>query len=119
MNLADIPETKPKQDRVDFYLSLWQTYMHTGSESRGYPGQSSGFSAGGYSQDFDDMVEGVDLAAARAVDAVIRDLPLDQQCALHHRYLAAVWRFRNYGRSLYFARENVREGLKRKNVWVE
>lgn len=116
MNLADAPQ---KLDRLDFYLSLWQTYMHTGSNTRGYPGRAAGFSAGGYSQDFDDMVDSVDRRAAEATDAVIRGLPMDQQCALHHRYLAAVFRFRNYGRSLYFAREAVREGLKKRQIWVE
>lgn len=45
------------------------------------------------STSFDDMCEGVDSETARAMNAVIDDLPMVKRALLHHLYLQAVYRF--------------------------
>lgn len=78
--------------RLEWHLLGWAEWMEHGGGVRGFPSRSAGFVAGGNSTSFDDMIETADIAAARAVDAIIDGLAPIEQVAIHHAYLAAVWR---------------------------
>lgn len=71
---------------------------------------------------FDDQAqyEGADLVAAEATDAAIADLTPIEACAIHHAYLAAVFRFRrsNFEHVLNQAEKHVQESLIRRGIFV-
>jgi len=79
---------------VEYWLGQWARWMRHSSNRLGYPSRSIGLASGGASEHFDDLVERADHKTVRAVDAAIRSLPLDQQAAIHHVWLAAVFRLR-------------------------
>lgn len=81
-------------ERLDWHLANWADWMRRGgSADQGMPDRSSGLKTGGGSLDFDEMAQASDALMAAAVNAVIEDLPLHEQCAIEHRYLRSVWRF--------------------------
>ena len=109
MNPSDSPHI-----RLDWHLSNWRTWMHSGELSKlRAPAKSAGFMAGGYNNDFDSMCEIADVRAARAMDAMIESLPANETAAIHHRYLHAVYRFPrgNFEKSLQSARERLIAGM--------
>ena len=68
--------------------------MRTGGlRGLGAPTKSAGFVGGGYNNDFDSMCLEADSVAAKAMDALILGLTPVQQATIHHKYLAAVYRF--------------------------
>lgn len=88
-------EHKLSDATIDYWLHQWARWMRGGdSRKLGYPRRSLGIATGGASEQFDDMVEREDRKSVRATDAAIRSLSLDQQSAIHHIYLAAVFRMR-------------------------
>ena len=87
----DVPE------RLDWHLLNWRDYMRTGStRGLGAPTSACGFVGGGYNNDFDSMCLEADSRAAKAMDGLISSLTAAQQAAVHHRYLTAVYRFRDF-----------------------
>lgn len=103
-------------DYVEGILILWARWMRATWDG-GRPRGAEGFSVRG-STDFEDMLADTERKQAAICDAVIRDLPADQRCALHHTYLNAVWRFRDYDASLAAAKEAVRKALDERGVWL-
>lgn len=90
-----LPNVLPA-DRLDALLDLWTRFMRSGEDVRElwYPDSACGCVGGGYSQTFDDMVEAVDARLAESVNAAIDSLPVVEQCAISHKHLWAVYRFR-------------------------
>lgn len=107
------------EDRLEAILENWAQSMRSGTGVDGYNHESSGFVGGGYMGDFDDMVQAADRRLAAATNTVIDDLTPVERCAIHHRYLRSLFRFRDYERTLIAAKENVRRGLKRRGVPTE
>lgn len=107
-------------DRIEQYLIEWAAWMRQSAEVRGYPRSIPGLQTGGASQHFEDLCEAVDRRVVIATDAAIGDLPPAQSCAIHHAYLAAVWRFPRLDHEtlLTQAKAGVAEGLRRRHVWM-
>ena len=84
-----------------------------------YPGKSTGMVSGGASESFDDMCDRSERGIAKAVAVIINGLPAAQSCALHHKYLHAVYRFRSEAALSYAlanAKDNLRAGLKARHL---
>lgn len=117
MNLADTP------DRLCFYLDCWKQLMQSGSVGKGYPQRACGLSTGGVLGDFDEMVAEADWSVAHAVDAVIESLPPSQRAAVYRTQgICSVWQFKGrytLEECAAAAHENIRDGLKRRQVWVD
>jgi len=85
----------PEADRL---LTIWRqwTLADPGSVTKGFPSRSAGFLGGGYSQDFDDMVERADKRVGAIADAILNEMARtgyqSQVLAIWNRYLAAVVR---------------------------
>lgn len=79
-------------ERVKYYLELWKEFMRRGQIDVGFRKKSSIFATGGINR-FEDLANEADISAARAMDAIISDLPLHQQAAVYHFNLDAVFRF--------------------------
>ena len=103
-------------DRLESFLLDWSRWMRSGETVAGLPRASIGMSSGGASEHFDDMIDRVDRHIASVTNTVIEDLPAAQQCALHHAYLHAVFRFRDYETTLTLAKGAVRLGLKLRHI---
>lgn len=106
-------------ERVEYHLQNWRDWKRSGTAVEGYRGTSTGMSDGGSSQHFDDLVEASDRRCALITETLIADLPVAQSSAVHHAYLAAVFRF---GRGelpalLDQARAKIGRGLAAKGVW--
>lgn len=91
-------ETYPGlSDRVNYWLTEWARWMRRPEQKLGYPKRTLGLVGGGESQRWDDWAwEGESEAwerNCRAIDALIQDLPVAQNCAIQHLYLGTVWRF--------------------------
>ena len=99
--------------RLEFHMQNWARYQRTGGKVQTFPKRVPGFTGAG--PHFDDMADDADLAAARTVDAIIRDLEPVEQCAIHHTYLDAVWRFKDdsYEKVLEAAKEKILRGINR------
>ena len=80
-------------DRVAYYLAIWVSWMHHGADDLGYPPHSIPFASTGGPRTVDDFCESLDVSAAEAMDAIISDLDIHHQIAVHHFNLGAVWRF--------------------------
>jgi len=80
-------------DRLEAHLDNWTRWMKSDVLTDGYRNRSTGFIAGGYSAEFEDLMDAADIRCAMAVDALIRSLEAPQQAAIHHAYLRAVFRF--------------------------
>lgn len=83
-------------DRLAFHLENWADFMRTGStRGLGAPTTAAGCIGGGYSNSFDDMCLEADSRAAKAMNGLIESLTPGQQAAINHKYLYAVYRFRD------------------------
>lgn len=102
-------------ERLDYHLANWADWMRSGS-TRGLkaPSASCGFVGGGYNTDFDSMVREADSRSAAAMDALIRGLSGVHQAAIHHRYLHAVYRFRDFDLQFRTACERLAAGMSSK-----
>ena len=113
------PKPLPEPDRLETYLWNWSRWMKSGQLEAWYPGQSTGMTGGGASESFDSMCDREESKISRVVDTVIQDLPPVQSCALHHKYLNAVYRFRSeadLSHALALAKDAVRAGLKARHI---
>lgn len=119
-------EIKPMRDAqraVERMLRLWVSYMHgpSGAVPRGCPKQASGGLRNFTSLDLENIAayENLDRTLAQKTDAVIASLTPIEQCAIHHHYLHAVYRFRDLESVLERARQKIEIGLRRRDVWLE
>ena len=84
-----------------------------------YPTHSTGMVSGGASESFDDMCDRSECRIAKVVGVIIEGLPAAQSRALHHKYLHAVYRFRDASALSYAlaqAKDNLRAGLKARHL---
>ena len=96
------PEHRLSDATIDYWLTQWALWMRGGdSRKLGYPRCSLGIATGGASEQFEDLVERADRKSVRATDAAIRSLSLEAQSAIHHIYLAAVFRMRRDPAEVY------------------
>lgn len=82
-----------------------------------YPDGACGCVGGGYSQTFDDMLLAADARAAEAVDACIESLRPIQRCAVLHKHLCSVFRFRDLEAHYLEARAALGIGLPKRGVY--
>ncbi len=80
-------------DRVAYYLAVWRDWMRQNPDDLGYPPHAIPFATSGAPRTVDDFCESLDISAAEAMDAIISDLDIHHQIAVHHFNLGAVWRF--------------------------
>lgn len=88
MQLAHIDDT---DRRVKDALDIWANYMRHDRTVNGYANKSSGFISGGSVSNFEDLEYSVDIAMAKAVEAILDGLTISQRLSVHHIHLAAVW----------------------------
>jgi hypothetical protein len=105
-------------DRVDFHLFNWARYMRTGSYAGlSLPGRACAGMGISHSADFDQLADQSDRVAARAVDAIIRDLKPLEAKAIRCSYLGEEWTSKlQEAAVLVVAKESVRAGLARKGM---
>lgn len=95
----------PEADRL---LTIWRqwTLADPGSVTKGFPSRSAGFLGGGYSQDFDDMVERADKRVGAIADAILNEMARtgyqSQVLAIWNKYLAKVVKVRGNEPELLF-----------------
>lgn len=107
-----------ENDRTEWHLSNWATWMHKGSVGKGYPSRASGGMGRSGSTDFDAMCANADTTSALAVDTLIEDLPQAERLTVHNEWLAAVYRVRGDPAELYAsAKERIAKGLAAKGIW--
>lgn len=111
-----LPEESPDQ-RLDFHLDNWKRWMKSDVITDGLPNRGAGCIGGGYSRDVDDMLSTLDIRCAMATDALIRDLTAPQQAAIHHAYLRAAYRFRDFGKTLEGARRALKSALELRGIY--
>lgn len=112
-------EIVPPPDRLEYMMGIWERYIKNGGRvGRGYPSKACGFSGAG-STSIEDMQEENDLYIARAVDAVVNDLPDEECSAIHHEYLDS--RYRGlivfYAPTLRRAKAMIQAGIERRGIW--
>ena len=81
------------ENRVQWHLGNWAIWQRSGGYSHlNMPGRSPiiGISHGA---DIDQIADACDVSAARAIDAILRDLPRQNRIAFHCEYLGAKWPF--------------------------
>lgn len=108
-----------EDSRLDQLLELWAGWMRSSQPLRElwYPDGACGCVGGGYSQSFEDMLEAADSRSAEAVDACIESLPTIQRCAVMHKHLYAVFRFRDLENHYLDARTALGLGLPVRGVY--
>jgi hypothetical protein len=98
-------------------MPLWAAWMRSEAWGRGYPSHSSFLASGGVAGEdaFGDLCDKADGQAIVVLDALINDLPAILRAAVHHRWLAAVFRFRPgiYERALAEAVEMLDHGMRK------
>lgn len=88
---------KLSDEDIEFHLNNWARW-HRGSyagqlRQLWYPSRASGRMGVSGATTFEEMCDGVDMDTARAMNAVIEDLPVIKRALLHHLYLQSVYRF--------------------------
>jgi hypothetical protein len=84
---AKIPDTL---DRVKAALDCWAEWMERDNTRLGY-GRTQVFSSGGSVSSWEDFERKVETNLAINVNAILEDLPLNQQHAVFHFHVAAVF----------------------------
>lgn len=76
-------------------LLIWADWQRARSDLRElwYPRTAAGFASGGIGC-YDDLAESLDSQMAQALDVIIEGLDLIERSAIHHHYLASVFRGR-------------------------
>lgn len=97
-------------------LTEWAAWMQGYSPRLGYPNHSAMLSSGGNSDTFEDMCDAADAQRNQSVDSCVDDLPPNQKAAVYRRYLAAVFRMRDYEGSLVSAHVALEISLRRKGM---
>lgn len=102
--------------RLSWLLDNWAAWMRDGRYGRGLPTKIPGLRATG-AADFEAMLTDIDVKLARAIDAIIDSLPIDQRTVIHHVKLASVWRLRvDVYATHAAARVAIRELMQRRGI---
>lgn len=82
--------------RLDWHLDNWGQWQQRDRVGTGFNRRASGgmISGSHYGRPFDEMVEAADAKCAAAVEAVLDGCSPAERSAVHHRHLAAVFRWR-------------------------
>lgn len=104
-------------------LTCWVPYMHGGGDKpQGCPTHACGGIQNYTSLDLDNIeaYENLDHTLAEKCDAVIGSMSQVEQCAIHHTYLHAVYRFNREPLEdvLERAMLKLEIGLRARNVWL-
>lgn len=120
LSMAVVP--RPAEKAVERLLRNWVTYMYGESKPAGYPRKACGGVTNYTSLDLDNVAayENLDRELAEKTDAVIASLSPVEQCAIHHQYLHAVYRFQRETLDIVLgrARQKIEIGLRRRDVWL-
>lgn len=111
-DILDTRRIEAQQARAAAVVGLlldWAEWQQSYRIRLGYPQKSVGLSSGGSVSDTSgDDYSAVDDARCEIVDKCIDDLPSPaHRAAIHHRYLSAVFRMRDYERSLEEAHDRL------------
>ncbi len=111
-------EANARADRVIRILQEWADWNRRYAPRLGYSPKVAGFQTGGIVSDGEADYSAVDQARFEIVDTCVDELPPDQRAAIHHRYLCAVYRMRDYERSLLNAHDALqREFVRKGAMW--
>lgn len=105
-------------ERVEWHLNNWAEWMQGERVGSSYRNRASGGLRGYGGSDFEEMVDRADARCAEAVNAVISDMPLLEQTAVHHFMLASVFRFERADVALHFsiAKQMLAQALPAKGI---
>ena len=115
-----IEEANERADRVVRILQDWADWNYWCKTMHlEYPSKSAVFVSGGsVGEDGEIDYSCADVARNEVVDTCIDALRPDQRSAIHHRYLCAVYRMRDYEQSLLNAHEALqREFVRKGAMW--
>jgi hypothetical protein len=108
-------------ERVDWHLWNWARWMRSGQEVQGHARESQGLSSGGTSKGFDEMVETEDRRCAKAVNAILDNLPPTDRIAIYieQRVMKPVFTFtrKTYQRALSDGKAALGRELNRRGIW--
>lgn len=98
-------------------LKDWADSMKGRGNRLGYPAKSCGFQSGYVSATFEEMCRTADIERNRIVDTCIDDLASPaHKAAIYSRYLAAVFRMRDYENALAQAHVELMQAFTKKGV---
>lgn len=108
-----------RADAVVGILAEWAHWQHGYRIRLGYSPKSAGFQSGGSAHESSESdYSAIDQARFEIVDTCVDELPPDQRSAIHHCYLSAVYRMRDYAGSLAKALETLqREFVRKGAMW--
>jgi hypothetical protein len=120
-DILDLRRQQTERARADAVIGLleeWAAWQNGYKVRLGYPPKSAGFGGGRAVTDESSGADNAaaDLARCEIVDRCIDDLADAFRAAIHHRYLAAVFRMRDYAGSLAEAHVLLSESFRRKGV---
>ena len=111
-----LDEANARADMVIRILQDWADWNRRYAPRLGYSPKAAGFQTGGVVDDGEADCSAVDQARFEIVDTCVDELQPDQRSAIHHRYLCAVYRMRDYALSLTAAHESLLRTFVRKGV---
>lgn len=105
---------------VDECLDKWKRWLSVGGLPKSVVISNIAENYNSLDHDSDGAYSDLDNWVAITTDAVIRDLVPAERCAIHHAYHIAVYEFKRepYLVVLARAKQNVKIGLKKKDVWL-
>lgn len=116
------PVPRDRTWHVELQLENWARWMGSGRAVDKLPTRASGRLENYTTMygDSDAAHEALDIRLAVTTNAVIAGLEPAEQCALHHKYLSAVYRFNRgqYSAMLMLAKLKLAKGLIAKGVWL-
>jgi len=117
LDLIIAQKAQAKADAVVRLLMDWADWQKGYRMKIGYPRRSAGMSSGGVvSEQSSDDYTSSDNIRCEIVDGCVDGLIPVQKAAIYHRYLAAVFRMRDYEHSLLHAHEQLTHTLRVKGV---
>lgn len=111
-----IDHERARAEAVIGILLDWAKWQQGYSVRLGYPPKSCGLQSGYVSASFDEMCDSADRQRNEIVDSCITDLPPAQNAAIYRRYLAAVFRMRDYEGALAQAHVTLSGAFVKKGV---
>lgn len=109
-------ELKARADAVRRLLEDWAEWQKGYRARLGYSPKSAGLQSGYAPRTFDEMCDTADIQRNEIVDQCVDDLAPAQNAAIYHRYLASVFRMRDYEGSLLTAHETLERVFRSKGI---
>lgn len=105
MNATASVDRQMTDERLAWHLHNWrQWHLESDRELAGdYPASVGLFTP---PRDWDDRLAASDARCAEAIETIVGDMQPAERAAVHHRHLAAVWRFARSDWSLERCYEN-------------